>query len=700
MTNGGGLGALIGVDVGGTHTDAVVMVDGRIARGKALTTYDDFSRGVLQAAEVAAQSIALTLEEVLGSTELFVNGTTVVTNAITELRGANVGVLVTAGFKDTFRFAGGLRKPVFDDHLQTNVPDLVQRQAIAEIAGRVDYAGNELVALDRDQVRREARRLVEDLGVDTVAVCFLWSFLNPSHELAAREELHDLYPDMFVTLSHEAFPVQGENRRWTTAILNCFVHERAHHYLETLSSRLHEAGLSGSLAFFQGLGGVISEERAREFPLALLGSGPAAGAIGANELAKQLGHRNLLIADMGGTSLDTGIVTDNQVQIDNKVELGPFKTGVNIVDVVSIGAGGGSIAWIGDRGMPQVGPHSAGPDPGPACYGRGGSEPTVTDALVVMGFIDPDNYLGGRLSLRSDLAAEALDRRLGSHFGWTVEKSAAAVHELVVANMANAIRQVSVAKGLDPRDFLFLAYGGTLPLFAADIAAELEIATVMIPLNSSVFCARGLVGADFIRRYDRDVSWVLSNDTGIEHANEVAAGMLATAEEDMRREGFSNGDVEFARSADFRFMGQSFELSLPLPARELTAADGPRLEAQFREFYERTYGRGTAWEGVPAMLLNYTVTASAGRTAPPAVSVELAPRQPAELAKGERMVYLPTSRERRRLPVYDGALFSAGSRVDGPAIIDESDTTIYVPDGVSAERDEYLSYVLRRGGGE
>ena len=690
------LDAFIGVDVGGTHTDVSVVVGQRIERGKALTTYDDFSRGVLEAVSVAAGQFEMAMPELLARTKLFINGTTVVTNAIAQLRGSRVGVLVTAGFRDTFRFAGGPRLTETDDHLQLNVPDLVARNAIAEIDERIDWSGEVITPIDLDQVRAGAKRLVDECEIDALSICFLSSFVNGEHELAAEQAVSELYPDLFVTSSHRVFPVMGETRRWTTAILNSFVQDRAEVYLTSLSAKLREAGLAGGLAFFQGLGGGISLEKARTYPLSMLGSGPAGGAIGANELAKRMGKRRVLLGDMGGTSFDTGIIVDNEIHIEKNLQLGPFQTGVNLVDVVSVGAGGGSIAWISERGVPQVGPRSAGSTPGPAALDRGGSEPTVTDAMVTLGFIDPDNYLGGRVQLRPELAREALDRTLSDRFGWTTERAATAVHDLVVVNMATAVREVSVGKGHDPREFLFLAYGGTLPLFASQIAGRLGIATIVIPQNSSVFCALGLLASDFVVRNDQGVGMDLSNADGLQRINEIAERMVAEAHSSMSDEGFGDAEIDISRSADLRFQGQEYELTLPMPDRSLTADDLDVLSADFLKLYERTYGEGTAWKGVPATMVNYSVTAIGRQQRPDWSVAALNGHTPDGARKAVRSVYLPDVHERAEIPVYAGERCGPGIEIEGPAIIDETDTTIYVPTETTARRDEHLNYVLTR----
>jgi N-methylhydantoinase A len=695
-TNGSSQGAFIGVDVGGTHTDVSVALGDRVERGKALTTYDDFSRGVLEAVAVAAQEFGMDLGEMLSKTQLFINGTTVVTNTITTLRGSNVGVLTTHGFKDVLRIAGGARTTEIDDHLQVNVPDILDRRAIAEIDERTDWSGKVLVPIDLEQVRNQTRRLVEELKVDALAICFLWSHKNDEHELAAEKAVKELYPDLFVTPSHRVFPVEGETRRFTTAVLNSYVQDKADVFLTSLNTKLREAGLKGGLAFFQGLGGGISLEKAREYPLGLLGSGPAGGAIGSNELAKRMGHNGVLLGDMGGTSFDTGIIVDNEIHIDKNLQLGPFQTGVNIVDVVSVGAGGGSIGWISERGVPQVGPQSAGSTPGPAALNRGGEEPTVTDAMVTMGFIDPEGYLGGRVKLEPERAKQALDSRFGERFGWSTEESAAAVHDLVVVNMANAVREVSVGKGHDPREFLFLAYGGTLPMFASQIAERLGIKTIVIPKNSSVFCALGLLSADFVMRNDQGVGWDLSKVDGVDRVNQIADEMVASAREGMLAEGFGPDQIEIQRSGDFRYAGQVYELTVPLSDEPLTAEDAESLGTEFTRLYERTYGEGTAWKGVPISMINYSVTVTGrqerpdlGNAATNGASGDPTPRE-------TRQVFLPGERERRDVPIYDEDAFAPGQSAEGPAIIDESDTTIYVPPGNRVSRDQYLNYVLSR----
>jgi N-methylhydantoinase A len=686
----------VGVDVGGTHTDVQVVSEARVARGKALTTYDDFSRGVLGAISVAAETLGITLDELLQRCRLTVNATTVVTNAIAQLNGTKVGVIVTAGFRDEFRFAGCSRIQEFDDQLQVNVPELVARRDVLEIDERIDYSGLEVVPLDEGQVKEAARRLVDESGVKAIAVCFLSSYVNPEHETRAKEIIQSRYAELFVTASHEVTSLVGETRRWTTALLNCFVHEQAHMFLESLTKNLEGAGLAGNLTFFQGLGGGISKERAKAFPLALLGAGPAGGAVGANELAKRMNEPNILLGDMGGTSFDTGIIVGNEIRVDKGIDLGLFRTALSVVDVVSVGAGGGSIAWIDERGVPQVGPQSAGSTPGPAAYGLGGELPTVTDAMVAMGFIDPRNYLGGRVQLRPDLSERALRSKFADAAGWDLDQATVAVHDLVVTNMAHAVREVSVNKGYDPRDFLFLAYGGTLPMFAIQIADMLDVTRVVIPRDSSVFCAWGLLMSDYVLRYEQTVNWNVSREQELPRVNESARRLMAQATSGMRAEGFADGQISISHSGDMQYAGQVHALPLELADGDLVADSVPDLVERFTRAYERTYGIGTALSGMEERLVNYTITAKGEMPSPRLTRLPSSPRSPDEMLKRHRDVYLPAERERRSTAIYDEALFSVGSAIAGPAIIEAVDTTIFVPVGVTAERDPFYNIVLNR----
>lgn len=680
-------GAFIGVDVGGTHTDVIVVRDGGVTRAKALTTPEDLSIGVLESIGVAAEMIEISRAELLADTQRIVNGTTVVTNAVTELRGRRVGVLVTRGFRDTFRIARGPRLNVSDDHAQHNVPAVVPWERIYEVTERLDYAGEEISPLDEDAVRSAAKELVEEHGVEAIAICFLWSFVDPSHEERAAAIVNELYPDTFVVTSAQAHPLSREFERWNTAIFTAFVHHDVATYVEGLEEKLHAEGLAeGTLSLFQCLGGALSPGEARRRPLQLMDSGPVGGVIASRSLARELGVQNVICADMGGTSFDVALVRDGEFTYSKRRSLGhsAFVTGLAAVDIVSIGAGGGSIAHVDRRGVPQVGPHSAGANPGPACYGRGGEEATVTDAMVVLGFIDPGAYLGGRREL--DLAAaEAAVSELGERHGWSAKESALAIYEIAVVNMVNAIREITVQKGHDPRDFTLFAYGGMTPAFAWAVASRAGVASVVVPPQSAAFSAWGVIQADHVRRYDRSLSWNLEDAHRVGEVNEIVAEMAERAREGAHEAGFGEDSLTLQRVAACRFLGQIWEIEIPLEDRPLRDDEPEELRERFITRYEEIYGKGTAWKEAPVVVLDLSIVATAKQRIPGFRPWEDGSADP-EPASTRTMVD-PALRETVEVPVFDDLDVGTGAALRGPAILDGHDTTIFIPTGVSAERD-------------
>jgi N-methylhydantoinase A len=684
---------LIGIDVGGTHTDTCVSIGDRLVRAKAFTTHDDYSRGLLDALTVAAERLECSLPELLSAADALVNGTTVVTNALTELRGARVGVIITRGFRDTFRFAGGARRPVYDDHQQLTPPDVAPRDCILEVDERVDRNGETPVPLDEEQVR-EAVRSLREKDVEALAICFLWSFRNPAHELRAREIAQEEWPGVFITLSHEIHPVIREHERFFSAVFNSYCQPSAKRLLRTVASRLGDQGFGGHLTFFSGAGGAIPGELAERFPLLLLASGPAGGVCGAIELSQRMELSEVLVGDMGGTSFDTTLVQSRTPRIASQLKVAGLPTGINVVDVVSIGAGGGSIAWVDERGVPQVGPHSAGSTPGPACYGHGGTEPTVTDATLVAGLIDPDAYLDGRVTL-DRLAAHDVIERYGSRFGWSAAAATDAILQLTAANMADALRTVTVERGHDPTRLAMIGYGGTLPMFAAAICERLQISRVVLPANSSVFSAFGVLVAPFLRRYPRSLQISLDEPdaAAVVQGTRVQMRELAVAEAAVA--GIDDAGLQLQWGAELRFGGQVSEVDVPLDPGPFTAADAASLRESFPARYEQSYGPGTAWTGAPVVLVNLILTATAampGPTLSPAAMNGDGPATPV----AERRVLMHGGAWRDRVPVYDGPAFLPGMHFAGPAILDEHDTTVYVPETWSCRRDEWRSCVMKR----
>jgi len=683
----------IGVDVGGTHTDLIMATPAGLVRSKAFTTHGNYALGILRAVELAAAQTGLGVADVLARCRAFVNGSTIVTNAITELRGAKVGVLITRGFKDTFRLAGGARTNDYDDHLQVPPPDVVERDCIVEITERVDSEGRILVPVDDAELRAGIRTLKEK-GAEAIAVCFLWSFQNPANEQRAGALLREEFPGAFFTLSHAAHPVIGEFPRFMTAVFNCLSHRATTRYIDGLKAELGKAGFKGAMTFFQGIGGSIGIEAVEAMPITLMQSGPAGGVMGARQIAALLGIRNVLVGDMGGTSFDTAVLANLTPNVAREASFGAYRTGINILDIVSVGAGGGSIAWIDGRGVPQVGPHSAGSEPGPACYARGGTRPTVTDANVILGLIDPGNYLKGAHRLDVAAARQVVDSHIAQPLGWSVERAAAAIYDLAVIEMANALRMVSVERGHHPRNFTFFSYGGGLGLFAVEICRRLGCARIIVPDNCAAFSAYGVLTADYVRQYNRTVNWQLDDPAQVDQVNAALEDMLAQAQADAQSELIDRDALEIERTGAFRFLGQVHEVGQPLPDRAFTRDDAALLAQAFPAVYEQNYGEGTAWKGSSVVLVNIAIKAVFRRAKPALREQAPADDGQAPQPKAIRRIYQPFEREEADVPVYAEADLPPGTRITGPGIVDVGDTTLYLPRGVTCMRDRYFNFTI------
>jgi len=684
----------VGVDIGGTFTDVVAADDaGATHRAKVPTTPDDYTNGIVAGLERLAEVAGVPLTDLMAGTELFINGTTIVTNAIAELRGRRTGVIVTRGFRDTLRIARSARTNDLDLHTQTPPPDVVARRDVLEVDERVDFAGRVVVALDEDQVLAAARELVEDRGCEAIAICFLWSFINPAHERRARDLVAGAHPAVFVTASSDVFPVAREYERLVTTIFNGFASAGVATYVGDLERRLRELGCPVAPSIMQSIGGLISPDEARDLPISLINSGPAGGVMGARAVAERLGLRDVITADMGGTSFDTALIRDLQPALAHRAQIGRFATGLSMIDISAIGAGGGSILWIDNRGAPRVGPESAGAEPGPACYGRGGSRPTVTDMAVAMNLIDPDYFLGGSIRLDRAAAEHAIRTRVAEPLEWDLDATLSGLTHILVDTMANSVRAISIQRGYDPRDFTMLGYGGASGLFLPLICRATGIHDLVIPDSAAVFSAYGLLWADGVRSFVRTVNWIVPAGP-LEPVNQVLAALAAQAREAMTRRGFAGDAVELTYEGDFKFAGQAFEVTVALPSGALAEADRDALGETFTRTYERLYGPGTAWEGFPVLMLNARVTATARVASPALAPTARNGRDPADALAGSRAAVVPETGRREPLPVYRGDGLLPGMAIEGPALIDDVDTTVYVPGGGRLEVDEYRGYRL------
>jgi N-methylhydantoinase A len=682
----------VGCDIGGTFTDIVVAdSDGRVYTDKSDTTHEELTVGVVAALENISDQIGLGVDEVLGSTTRFINGTTIVTNSIAELRGARVGLITTKGMRDIMRIARSPRNPQRDHHLQGNVPDLVERDLIIEVEERVDKTGQVVVPMTDPEAERAVDALVKG-GVESVAISLMWSFRNNEHEERLAALFAERHPDLYVSVASRVHPLMREYERTVTTVLNAYTGIRVSEYTQEIERVLRDRGLKVPVSLMQSFGGTLSTADARERPIALVDSGPAGGVVGSSRLSTLTGIPNLIAGDMGGTSFDVSVLANNEYSVTQRVMLREFLTGLAKIEIISVGAGGGSIGWIDARGVPQVGPRSASSIPGPACYDRGGKEPTTTDAAVVLGIIDPTSFLGGRRTLNKAKAEDAVRSRLAEPLGTSVEEAAAAMHRLTVATMSDAVRQVTVERGLDPRDFVFCAYGGALGMFAADICRSMQIRNAIMPHASSVFSAYGLLGTDDVRNTAVSVSWAGEED--ISHVRSAFADLERQALEGLRDAGYSEDDVEVEWQGDFRFVGQLHDLTVPIPrSGELKLADLEAVREGFADRFEVEYGKGTAWQNAPVVLEAVRVIASGRPEKFEEKQSDAAPGGDVEPV-GSRRVFRPEAGDWSELPLYHSGDLNHGATIEGPAVVEHPMTTVLIPEEWRLEVDALGNYRL------
>jgi N-methylhydantoinase A len=678
----------IGIDIGGTFTDCFITDGVHSWRGKAPTTPRALVDGLVAALEVTAAEADVALDRVLGEAVHFGLGTTAVTNCLAQQAGAATGLLVTHGFADLWPMARGHR--LGHDGMSEPLPVLVPRRRIGEVRERVDRHGRVLMRLDEAAVETTVDHLIEAEGVESLAVCLLWSFRNPEHEQRVREIVARRRPGLHVSCSADLFPVVREYERMTTAVLNAYTYRSFAQFMDAVERRLRGAGLAVPIAVMQSNGGTFSPDEARAKPVFLAQSGPVAGVAAAQALSSRLGLSDVITGDMGGTSFDVAVIHGGAAARQVRAELFGLRTGMAMVAVRSIGAGGGSVASADARGVLAVGPESVGADPGPACYGRGGNVPAVTDALVALGLIDPRNFLGGRFLLDAESAIAALGR-LGAQVGIDAEATACGVYRLACEQMMLAVKGLLVERGLDPRRFTLFIYGGCGPLFGAPIAHALGIGRVVVPGLSAVFSAYGAATADVRRELVRSVLWPLP----VKAADLAAtfAALEAELRQTMQAEGVGAERFSLEREVDMCFRKQTWEVTLPLPTLDSLGTE--RLEPAFRARYAELYGVGALSTTSAIELVNCRVIGRGRVPRPVQVEAPSVGVDPAPALRGARTTWLPgAGAARLRVPVYDGERLASGMTIGGPALIERRDTTMLVPSGDRAQVDGLGSLVI------
>lgn len=675
----------IAVDIGGTFTDLVAVDDdGQVHRSKTLTTPDDLARGIGECLKGANISV--------GGASFFVHGSTVTINAVLERKGARAGLITTKGFRDIYEIGRGNRPEGYNLFFKRPVP-LVPRDLRLEVDERLYATGEVLTPLDEKSALASITAL-KTAGVESVAVCLLHAYANPAHEQRLGALLHENFPAAYVSLSHEILREFREYERTSTTALNSYVGPLVKRYLVSLEKMLADSGFRGTFRVMQSNGGVMSAETAKKMPVTMMESGPVAGVIAAAHLGEELGCRQIISFDMGGTTAKSSLIKDFLPEVTSSYYVGGYVTGhpmmLPVVDIVEVGNGGGSIAWIDPAGGLKVGPQSAGAAPGPACYGKGGAQPTVTDANLIAGRIDPEYFLGSGIRLQRDKAAQAIMEKVGKPLGLPLEEAALGILTIANFNMSLSVRAVSVEKGYDPRDCVLVPSGGGGALHAMAIARELAVPRVIIPPMPAHFSALGMLMADLKHDYVQTFVRELADTTGKEIADAFAE-LEKSATATLTEEGAKPEQMTLRRFLDMRYRGQEYTLPVPVPEDLRTVTDFTVIRARFDQLHQEHYGHSAPKE--PVMMVNLRLTAL-GRF-DNKLPLSMASRAGDRGARGRRAVIFDT--QPVDCPIYLRSGFAAGDQLTGPAVIEEVGATILVYPGDQMLVNEFGQLVIDVG---
>ena len=660
----------VGIDTGGTFTDIVCFRNGiLVGITKIPSTPSDPSLAIVEALAQMENDWGILPRDV----ERFCHGTTVTTNALIERKGGCVGLLATEGFTDVIEIGRQMRRQLYEIALEPQSPVFLapsrRRKGVIE---RIESDGSILVSLDENSVLNAVRELVED-GVEAIAICFLFSFLNPAHELRAREIVATKFPDLKISISSEVDPTFREYERTVVTAFDAYVKPVVENYLVCLENELNHAGVSSEPKIMQSRGGMSAISIARQRPVRLFLSGPAAGVVGAATVGKAVEVDDLISVDIGGTSCDIALISGGRPKLRSEGEIEGYPVRVNMVDVNAIGAGGGSLVWFDAAGGLRVGPGSAGANPGPACYGRGGKRATVTDASIVLGYLNPTYFAGGSINLDSQRAYDVIEKNVAKPLNFSVERAALGIHRVVNAQMAEGIRLVSIQRGFDPRQFTLVALGGAGPVHATALADELGITKIIVPRNPGVLSAMGLLTApiehEATKSLQQDLS-VLSHSA----VTSVLQGLDKECRSLMEAEGVSTSGVEVRHLADACYVGQSHHLEVPLHVEEVAALE--RLGEDFMKEHDRVYGHAT---DSPIKIINLRSIHTLRRSED--LGVEGVSADYGTSVKGKRLVLFVDHDQSQMVEIHERERLAPGARIAGPAVIEQPDTTSVITMG-------------------
>ena len=690
----------LAIDIGGTFTDATLIDEesGAVSIAKVLSTPADPSLGFMAAAERILAESGVAAADV----HFVVHATTVATNAIIEGTIARGGFVTTEGFRDLLEIQRQTRPSLYDTRFEKTQP-LVPRDRAFGVRERLGPGGEVLTPLDESSVRDVAASL-RRADVESVAVCLLHAYVDPAHERRVGEILAEELPGVPISLSSDVAPEFREYLRASTTVINAAIRPVVARYLENIERRLAAAGVSAELLVMQSSGGVFGAAAAAQKPVFMVESGPAAGVIASANLGSAIGSDDVISFDMGGTTAKVGLIQGGNPSVTKDYSVGshasagvgglslsgyPVRTPV--IDLVEIGAGGGSIAWVDSGGMLRVGPRSAGADPGPVCYRQGGTEPTVTDANVVLGRLNPAYFLGGEIALDVEGARGAIAERCAEPLGLDVVEAASGIVEIANAAMVNALHLISVQRGYDPRDFVLVGFGGAGPVHANAIQRDCEVPTLVIPQAPGIFSATGLLGTDLKR--DSSVTLLRPlEDIDVEEIERAFADLEETGAAELAREGLPRERIAFVRQVDMRYVGQSFELTIPLADGGFDAAQSGALRERFHAEHDRVYGFSAPSEPVELVSLRLTTVGRIEK--PPLRRLERSEATPAP--KERREVFFAEAGGFVECPIHDRYALGAGASLTGPAVVEELDSTVVVHPGFGARIDDVGNLVIRR----
>ena len=684
----------LGIDAGGTFTDFVLAdKSGQVRLFKALSTPQDPTQAIRNGLGLITEELGVTAEHVISNCDLCINGTTVGLNALIQHKGAKTGLICTAGHEDSLEIRLGHKEDGYRyDPEYPPATMIVPRYLRRGVAERVLSDGTVRTALNEDDVRA-ACELFRSEGVETVAISFVWSVLHPDHERRAAEIVRQMMPGVILTLGSELYPQVREYTRTSTAVVNAYLAPIMKRYVDAVDAYFRALGAKQPVRYYQSNGGLAIGQAMTDRSVYAINSGPASAPAAGQYVCEPFGKRDVISVDMGGTSFDITLTKDGLTNINKNIDFLRYRIGVPMIQVETLGAGGGSIGWIDEMGLMQMGPQSAGSDPGPACYGQGGTEPTVSDANLVLGYLNPDGLVGGRLPLDAKLAREAVKSRLADPLGLSVERAAYGMFTIVNANMVNGIRRVTVERGYDPRDFVLVGAGGATAAHITALADEMGIDTIVLPKLASGLCAFGQIISDVKYNYMATAPLRLDNDEAYAKIDSLFNEIEAQGIAHLKDDGFAKKDIDIRRSLDMRYVGQVHECTVDIGTFKVDAKSIEKIKEAFHKRHEQLYTYSERHSTVEVVNIESTVY---GRVEKPKRMAIAKGKPVANALKAHREAVFSADGKRVRTPVYDGALIGAGARIAGPAIIEEVTTTIVIQPGWVAALDESGSYLITR----